>query len=76
MLLPMVAAADSVLLSGAVEIGGVAYNLDSDTKEAEVTYGIAYSGNVVIPEKVEYNGVEYRVTSILESAFSYQTDAR
>lgn len=69
MLLPMVAVADSVLDSGAIEIGGIAYNLDANAKVAEVTNGVAYTGSVVIPEKVDYNGVEYSVTSIGERAF-------
>ena len=51
------------------KIDGIYYNLNSNT--AEVTYTVyGYKGNVVIPEKVSYNGVEYRVTSISNSAFS------
>ncbi len=63
-LLPMVASAD------AVEIDGIYYNLIPKAKEAELTSNPnKYTGNVVIPEKVSYEGVEYSVTSIRGSAF-------
>ncbi len=64
MLLPMVASAD------AVEIDGIYYNLVSKAKAAEVTSNPKkYSGEVVIPEKVTYNGIECSVTSIGACAF-------
>ena len=70
-LLPMVASAD------AVEIDGIYYNLITKGKIAEVTkkesdYGSPnyYSGNIVIPESVIYNGEEYIVTTICNDAFS------
>ena len=57
------------------EIDGIYYNL-IDGKAAEVTYkgprsdtGQSYSGEVVIPEKVTYKGVEYPVESIGNLAF-------
>ena len=63
-LLPLVARAD------AVEINGIYYNLVSKIKEAEVTRNPnKYTGNVVIPEKVTYENVEYSVTSIGNNAF-------
>ena len=63
-LLPLVASAD------AVEINGIYYNLVSKIKEAEVTQNPnKYTGNIVIPEKVTYENVEYSVTSIGNSAF-------
>ena len=65
MLLPMLASAD------AVQIGGIWYNLIPKAKEAEVTSNPnKYSGDVVIPPSVTYNGEPYKVTSIGESAFS------
>ena len=67
MLLPMMAmAADSV------EIDGIWYNLVSKTKTAEVAKKPSgeYSGAIVIPEKVTYNGTEYSVTSIGANAFA------
>ena len=55
------------------------YNFDSSTKTAAVTYGgffygyysDEYSGEVVIPSTVTYEGVEYSVTSIGGHAFAY-----
>ncbi len=65
MLLPLVASADTV------EIDGICYNLVPKAKLAEVTSNPnKYSGEVVIPEKVTYEGVECNVTSIGSSAFS------
>ena len=59
------------------EVDGIYYNLIKG-KAAEVTYkgprsdtGQSYSGDVVIPEKVTYEGVEYPVGSIGEDAFLY-----
>ncbi len=55
------------------EIDGIYYNLNSKNKTAEVTYQYQsegdYSGDVVIPEKVTFNGSEYSVTSIGNYAF-------
>ena len=65
-LLPMLASADPV------EIDGIYYNLDSKTKKAEVTKkpnNWTYSGSVVIPSTVTYDGTQYSVTSIGEDAF-------
>ena len=70
MLLPMLANAE---ISTFVNINNIYYNLDTEAKTAEVTYNynntLKYSGTVVIPEKVENGGTEYRVTSIGEQAF-------
>lgn len=57
------------------EVEGINYNITSYTDlECEVTYryhnNSPYSGNVVIPSTVEYNGKEYSVTAIGDSAFS------
>ena len=64
-LLPVVAGAETV------EIDGICYELVSKIKEATVTKNPngKYSGNVVIPASVSYNGEEYSVTSIGSSAF-------
>ena len=63
-LLPMVASAD------AVEIDGIYYNLISKTKEAAVTTNPnKYSGSLVIPGSVTYEGETYSVTSIGWDAF-------
>ena len=60
------------------EIDGIYYNISSSANKAvEVTckgeysyeYSNEYTGNVVIPESVTYNGATYSVTSIGEDAF-------
>ena len=66
MLLPLLASAD------AVEIDGIYYNFIEKGKAAEVTQNPnKYTGSVVIPESVVYEGKTYNVTSIGESAFNY-----
>ena len=59
LLFPIVASAD------AVEINGIYYNLiTKDGNWAEVTNNPNnYSGEIVIPESVEYESATYRVTS-------------
>ena len=72
-----------LLLSVAVnahdfEVGGIYYKItDESNKTVEVTYkgslyneySYEYTGNVVIPESVTYNGTTYSVTSIGIDAF-------
>ena len=59
-----------------VEIDGIYYNLNSETKEASVTYKgddasdeDEYVGTITIPSTITYNETTYNVTSIGESAF-------
>ena len=53
-----------------VEIKGIYYYLLSETNVAKVTNNPNYySGEVVIPETVTYEGVKYSVTSIGDTAF-------
>ena len=48
-----------------VKIGGIYYNLDSDTNTASVTSGDSnYQGDITIPSSVTYDGTTYSVTSI------------
>ena len=55
---------------GPIEINGIYYNFNQ-YKEASVTWNPnKYVGMVVIPSKVSYNEVEYKVTEIGNSAFS------
>ena len=69
MLLPMVASA------AGVEIDGIYYKLNSKDKEAEVSVNPnKYTGSVVIPETVTYNGRIYSVTSIGSIAFQFCSD--
>jgi len=64
---------------GKIELDGIYYELDG--QNAAVTCngtGIfdikPYSGNVVIPGSITYNGKTYRVTSIGEDAFMYSSE--
>ena len=64
MFMPMMVNADTV------EIDGIYYNLVSADKIAEVTKNPSYyHGDIIIPEKVTYQGVDYDVTSIGSKAF-------
>ena len=64
MLLPVVASADDV------EIGGIFYNLNSETMQAEVTSNPNfYTNRIVIPPSITFNGITYSVTSIGDHAF-------
>ena len=60
------------VLAVEVEIDGINYDLISKTKQATVIAKSSgkYSGEVVIPESVEFNGISHSVTSIGERAFS------
>ena len=57
-----------------VEIDGIYYNLyiSDGNKTASVTYNrsVNYSGDIVIPESVEYNGSTFSITSIGYNAFA------
>ena len=68
MLLPVVASA----FEGKVEIKGICYHILTKGKNAEVVKlnSGKYSGNIVIPSTIMYDGVVCDVTSIVESAFS------
>lgn len=63
-----------------VEVNGIYYNINDKDKTAEVTKGIwdvlscwegdrSYSGDITIPEQIEYNGINYIVNSIGKQAF-------
>lgn len=52
-----------------VTVDSVRYNLNVETKEAEVEPAYTYAHNIVIAETVEYEGNVYRVTSIRDYAF-------
>ena len=56
-----------------VEIDGINYEIVKKIKEATVIKKSSgeYSGKIVIPETVEYEGVTCHVTSIGNYAFSY-----
>ena len=51
-----------------VKVDGIYYNLISEDKTAEVTYGVEkYSGEVVIPGSITSEGKEYNYTSVSDS---------
>ncbi len=56
--------------AGSVKVGGVNYNLNTDNRTAEVASGW-YTGNIVVPANVEYEGVTYKVTAVGQEAFYY-----
>ena len=61
------------MLAVEVEIDEINYELVSKLKQATVIKKSSgeYSGEVVIPESVEYDGIAYVVTSIGDDAFEY-----
>jgi len=75
LLLPLVASAYDA------QVGGIYYDFNTSNGTATVTYyaffsednASVYSGDVVIPDKVIYNGVTYKVTAIGGAAFAYCT---
>ena len=77
LLLLLLVASVSAIYASNTQVGGIWYDFDSSTKTASVTYGGSsyfsseYSGSVVIPETVTYNGTTYSVTSIGDYAFYY-----
>lgn len=53
-----------------IEIEGVYYNINEETKEAEVTSNPnKYTGNILIPESIISDGKTYSVTTIGDGAF-------
>lgn len=56
------------------KIDGIFYNLDRETRSAEVTKDQSqsnyYKGAIVIPDSITFNSVRYGVTSIGDMAFS------
>ena len=59
------------MLAEQVEIDGIRYGLNAETREATLINKSSgnYSGEVVIPESVEHEGTAYSVTSIGGGAF-------
>ena len=71
-LLLLVALITATIAFAQTEIDGIYYNLNDETKTAEVTSGGNYSGHIIIPEKITYNATEYSVTSIADEAFRHR----
>lgn len=57
--------------SGEAEVDGIWYKIVTKAKTAEVlgSKGTAYSGDIVIPPTIEYDGVTCNVSTINENAF-------
>lgn len=64
------------VLAVEVEIDGIRYDLNAEMKQATVKAKSSggYSGEVVIPESVDRDGIAYRVTSIGYRAFYYDSN--
>ena len=62
----------SAVTCAQVQIDGIYYNLNVEEKTAEVTNGTlwGYEDDLVIPEIVTSDGVDYRVTRVGHAAFS------
>lgn len=58
-----------VTMAEQVEIDGLKYNLNMDEKTASVSSYNTYNGILEIPEKVNYDKVDYTVTAIEQAAF-------
>ncbi len=65
----VLAASMGIVYASDTQVDGIWYDFDSSTKTASVTYSNEYSGSVIIPETVTYNGITYSVTSIGSYAF-------
>ena len=62
------------LMAAEVEIDGIRYDLNAEAKQATVIAMGRYSGEVVIPESVEFRGISHSVTSIGNNAFNRRYD--
>ena len=56
-----------------VTIDGIKYDVDTEAKQATVTWDRNYSGDIVIPSEIAYNNAICSVTSIGEDAFYNRT---
>ena len=52
-----------------IMVDGIYYHLDKKNNSAEVARSENYIGNIVIPEQISYDGVNYNVTVINNGAF-------
>ena len=60
---------DGSLVGKIVEIDGINYVIDENYTVSVTSKKEKYTGNIVIPRQVTYNGIKYNVTSIGNSAF-------
>ena len=52
-----------------VTVGGLYYYLDNENNTAQVADNRKASGDITIPSQIEYNNIQYSVTSVGGSAF-------
>ena len=60
--------------AGTIEINGIYYNIDKENGTASVASSpmdSKYSGDIIIPETIFYESVEYAVTGISDNAFYF-----
>ena len=57
-----------------VSLGGITYNLDSESMTASVAAAENVAGDIVLPELVSYGDKSYTLTSIGEQAFGKCVD--
>ena len=75
-ILTLIALLSVVYTQASEQIGDLYYDLNETDHTASVTFppsGTSYSGDIVIPASVNYDGADYSVTSIGERAFSNYT---
>lgn len=58
-------------MSSKVEIEGIYYDFKFDKLSGMVARNSNSSGDIIIPESVTYDGMNYNVTSIEEKALGY-----
>lgn len=59
-----------IIANATVRINGIVYDLDTDSKTAKVTRSFGCTGDIVIPESIDYEGTNYTVNCIDEWAFN------
>ena len=58
-----------VISNATVNIDGIVYDLDEESKTAKITRSFDYAGEIVIPEYIVHEGTNYTVNCIYEWAF-------
>ena len=74
-LLILLIASVNCVIAEEINSGGIWYDINEDTKEAEVikykNSNYKYVGSITIAENINHDGTDYSVTSIREFAFYY-----
>lgn len=72
MLLAMFASIETMAFTGDAVVDGIKYNIVTKEGIAKVIKGGNYSGSIVIPDTIEYEGTKCRVYAIDQDAFYYR----